>query len=82
MNDKECVLCEFANEDNAIAVGYREWLLHSTDEEKLDQIIGREEEVKLQWPNVDIGPANIMKTRVKKCIWQTVVAKILAYGGK
>ncbi|CAL1671907.1 unnamed protein product [Lasius platythorax] len=80
MNDDNCVLCEFHNEGDSVAVGYREWFLDEINDEALDDIIKRETEIKMRWPMIDIGSSNVMKKRLKMCEWQEVVAKIFAYG--
>lgn len=82
MNDDNCVLCEFHNEGDSVAVGYREWFLDEINDEALDDIIKRETEIKMRWPMIDIGSSNVMKKRLKMCEWQEVVAKIFAYGSK
>lgn len=82
MNDENCVLCEFHNEGDSVAVGYREWFFDEVNDKALDDIIKRETEIKMRWPITDIGSSNVMKKRLKTCEWQEVVAKICAYGSK
>lgn len=59
MNDKECVLLNFVNEDNKIAVGYRDWFIDENfkTDEKCRQLINTDDEVVTQWPtNCDVAP--------------------------
>lgn len=82
MDNNKCLLLEFVNEDEKIAVGYQEWLQDKiTGKEEYLDIIKKKSEVKVKWPNCDIAPASIMKKRVRICEWKTVVAKILSFGG-
>lgn len=82
MNDENCILCEFHNEGDSVAVGYREWFLNEVTDEALDDIIKHGKEIKMRWPMTDIGSSHVMKKRLKMCEWQEVVAKICAYGSK
>lgn len=82
MDNNKCLLLEFINEDKKIVVGYQDWLQDKiSGKEEYLNIIKKKSEVKIKWPNCDIAPASIMKKRVRTREWNTVVAKILSFGG-
>lgn len=82
MDNNKCLLLEFVNEDKKISVGYQDWLRNKiSGEEEYLNIMEKEIEVEIKWPNCDIAPASVMKKRMRTCEWKTVVAKILSFGG-
>lgn len=83
MNDRDCIICEFTNEGESLAVGFRAWLCEKFNDEDIEEIIKSGQTVTIKWPsNVEVVPASKMQKKLKNCIWQQSVAKILAHGGK
>lgn len=83
MDDRECVLLDFINEENKIAVGFREWFYD--DEFKADdecqKLVDSGREIVIRWPkNRDVTPVATMKKTVRNCDWQKTVAQVLAFG--
>lgn len=84
MNNDKCILVEFANEDNSIAVGFQDWLVKDKDSEDLKTIVKNKTLVEILWPSCEIKSAQQMKKIVKsltKKDWITSAVRILAYGG-
>lgn len=48
MNNDYCILVEFVNEENSVAVGYRDWLETKFDDVCLQNAIGKEIIVQIQ----------------------------------
>ncbi|XP_039314387.1 uncharacterized protein LOC120356874 [Solenopsis invicta] len=83
MNNDKCILVEFANEDNSIAVGFQDWLVKDKDSEDLKIIVKNKTLVEILWPSCEIKSAQQMKKIVKsltKKDWITSAVRILAYG--
>ncbi|XP_039308608.1 uncharacterized protein LOC105204312 isoform X3 [Solenopsis invicta] len=81
MNDRDCIICEFTNEGESLAVGFRAWLCEKFNDEDIEEIIKSGQTVTIKWPsNVEVVPASKMQKKLKNCIWQQSVAKILAHG--
>lgn len=49
--DNQCILCEFINESDSIAIGYRAWLLDEVDEDKLQNIMKQKKQLPIKWPS-------------------------------
>lgn len=75
MNDDECILVEFSNENRKISVAFQNWIQWDDDHTKTDLINKAiiEKDVKLKWPNVDIEPSKSMNRRRNKIEWSDVV---------
>lgn len=85
MNNDHCILVEFVNEENSIAVGYRDWLETKFDNVSLQNIIDKEIVVRIKWPLCDIKSALFMKKIIKgleEKDWILAAVKIHAFGGK
>ena len=85
MNNDECVLLNFSNEE--LRVGFRIWIVGNQTNEKvsdswLDEAIRENKTVEVVWPDCHVEPAMRMKYQIKRCGWTTKTAKIIAYGGK
>ena len=79
MDDEKCILVEFVNESNKVAVGFIEWC--NLADEEIQQHIKDEDVVQINWPNCDVGPAVSMKKKMKKCSFKVQAVKIRAQGG-
>lgn len=85
IDNKSCILVEFINEENALAVGYTCWLNKETSEEELNNMIEKEQEVEIWWPKCDVQTAKKMKMAMKTLTdddWEVFAVRILGYGGK
>ncbi|XP_011698129.1 PREDICTED: uncharacterized protein LOC105456055, partial [Wasmannia auropunctata] len=84
MNNDKCLLVEFVNEDNSIAVGFQDWLVKDKDnEENIKTIVKNKTLVEILWPSCEIKSAQQMKKIVKsltKKDWITSAVRILAFG--
>ena len=65
MNNDHCILVEFVNEENSVAVGYRDWLETKFDDVSLQNIIDKEIVVRIKWPLCDLKSALSMKKIIK-----------------
>lgn len=85
MNNDECLLVEFVNENNSIAVGFREWLtVRCDDDEILQDLVDKGNPVEISWPSCEIKSAMKMKKIIKTLTekdWTASVIKVLAFGG-
>lgn len=84
MNNNNCLLVEFVNENNSIAVGFREWLTIKCDDEMLQELVNKGKSVQISWPSCEIKSATKMKKIIKTLTekdWTTTVIKVLAFGG-
>ena len=83
MDDSQCLLLDFINEDNKVAVGFRNWIVPAiTDDDDLQHTIEEGQIITIKWPDCNVEPAVKMVKREKSCKWQYSVAKILAAGSK
>lgn len=84
MNNDNCILVEFVNEENSVAVGYTDWL-EIKDDVWLQNIIDKKSIVIIKWPLCKIKSAMPMKKIIKglrKKDWISTAVKIHAFGGK
>ncbi|OXU19185.1 hypothetical protein TSAR_002222 [Trichomalopsis sarcophagae] len=85
VNNKECLLLEFSNEDGALAIAYKCWLTRKLTNADLEQIISEEEMVEITWPKCDITPVTRkFKNTIQglsEADWAPYVVKILGFGG-
>jgi len=84
MNNDNCILVEFVNEENSVAVGYTDWL-EIKDDVCLQNIIDKKSIIKIKWPLCEIKSALPMKKIIKglrKKDWILTAVKIHAFGGK
>ena len=65
MNNEKCLLVEFANEDNSIAVGFQDWLVKDKNEDNLKTIVKNKTLVEILWPSCEVKSAQQMKKMVK-----------------
>lgn len=61
MNNDDCLLVEFVNENNSIAVGFREWLTIKYNDEMLQELVNKGNSVQISWPSCEIKSAMKMK---------------------
>ncbi|KAM0727901.1 hypothetical protein ACS0PU_005370 [Formica fusca] len=83
MNNNRCILVEFVNEENSVAVGYRNWLETKFDDVSLQNVIDKETIVQIQWPLCEIKSALPMKKIIKRLQekdWISAAIKIHAFG--
>lgn len=77
--NSECILVEFVNEENSIQTGFLSWLQES-DAKNVENIINNQEQVLIQWPDIDTAEANSMKNKLKKAKFVKHPVKVLARG--
>lgn len=85
IDNKSCVLVEFSNEEEALAIGYTCWLNVTETEEELNNIIDIKKEVEIIWPECDVQSARRMKGILKGLTnkqWEIHAMKVLAFGGE
>lgn len=85
IDNKSCILVEFLNEEEALAIGYTCWLNETVTEEELNNIIESKKEVEIFWPKCDVQSARKMKTILKGFTdkhWEVHAVKILGFGGE
>lgn len=82
MEDSKCILLEFINEGNSIAVGFQNWIINSLTDQELIAAVEKKETIAIKWPNCDIEPASKMQKKVEACQWKKCIAIILAWGSK
>ncbi|XP_071573303.1 uncharacterized protein [Temnothorax nylanderi] len=83
MDNAHCILVEFVNEENSVAVGYRDWLKTKFDDVCLQSTIDKETIVQIRWPLCEIKSALSMKRIIKKLKekdWISAAVKIHAFG--
>lgn len=87
VDNANCVLVEFVNEYNKLAVGYRIWFVEKDlieNDDHLDEVIKDEITIQILWPNCDVKSASTMKKIIKnfnKDDWSTHAVKVHSYGG-
>jgi len=87
MDNNKCILVEFINESNSLAVGYRTWLLNDNykyNDDEIQRIIDDKIEVSITWPNCDIKSAITMRKIVQNLSvhdWTTHAVRVYGYGG-
>ncbi|XP_025993481.1 uncharacterized protein LOC113004434 isoform X2 [Solenopsis invicta] len=74
IDNKSCVLVEFSNEEEALAIGYKCWLNETVTEEELNNIIESKREVEIMWPKCDVHSARKMKNILKD--WTSMSAEL------
>ena len=82
MDDSYCILVEFINEGNTVAVGFRSWISPEFFDDELQAVITKQEIVVINWPDCNVEPAIKMLKRQNFYEWQKTVAKILLAGSK
>ena len=82
MDDAYCILVEFINEGNTVAVGFRSWISPELSDDELQDVITKQEIVVINWPDCNVEPAIKMLKRQHFYNWQKTVAKILSAGSK
>lgn len=83
VDNKSCVLVEFLNEEEALAIGYTCWL--NETEEELNNIIENKKVVQIVWPKCNIHPARKMRNILKGLTdehWEVHAVKILGFGSE
>lgn len=82
VSDEEALLAQFVNsKKKPTGVGFQCWILG--DDKRKNVSIG--DELKIDWPNVDVKPARRMLKSLKTLgdqDWDTFVVKVLSVGGK
>ena len=84
MHNDKCLLVEFVNEDNSVAVGFQDWLVNKKYNKNLQQIVNDKEVIEILWPSCEIKSAMHMKKLVKSLTdkdWTKTAVTILAFGG-
>lgn len=81
VNNSECMLLEFINESDSLAVGFLNWM-KDDDIEQVQNLIHEKKEVEVMWPDCPIKTALYMKNLLPKANFMTHVARILDVGGK
>lgn len=87
VDNANCVLVEFVNEHNKVAIGYRIWFVDKDlieNDNNLDEIIRDENTTQILWPNCDVKSASAMKKIIKnlnKDDWTKHAVKVHSYGG-
>lgn len=79
-----CVLVEFPNEQNKVAVAYLKWIKDVTFRyfEEIDDVISSKTHLKMKWPTDSLVLSSLKQMEKKSNIsWITAIARILAYGG-
>lgn len=85
IDNKSCILVEFSNEEEELAIGYKCWLNETVTEEEINNIIESKREVEIMWPKCDIQSARKMKTVLKgltKEQWEVHAVKLIGFGGE
>ncbi|XP_071632834.1 uncharacterized protein [Temnothorax longispinosus] len=86
VDNANCVLVEFVNENNKLAVGYRIWFDDKDfieNDDNLDKVIRNEITTQILWPNCDVKSASAMKKIVKNLKdddWTKHAVKVHSYG--
>ena len=77
MNNDDCLLVEFVNENHSLAVGYKQWLKIKYDDKILQKLVNNRNSVEILWPSCEIKSAikmrKIVKTLTEKDYTTTVV---------
>ncbi|OXU17110.1 hypothetical protein TSAR_006912, partial [Trichomalopsis sarcophagae] len=60
-----CILVEFINENNALAVGYRSWTVKCFNDDEIQTFIDDKETVEIWWPGSEVSTAKKMFTALK-----------------
>jgi len=87
LDNANCILIEFVNEHNKLAVGYRIWLVDKNlieNDDHLNEVISDEITTQILWPNCDVKSASSMKKVIKnlnKDDWTEHAVKVHSYGG-
>jgi len=87
LDNANCILVEFVNEHNKLAVGYRIWFVDKNlieNDDHLDEVISDEITTQILWPNCDVKSASLMKKVIKnlnKDDWTEHAVKVHSYGG-
>lgn len=80
-SNNNCILCQFPNEGNCIAIGYASWVIGAKNKTiDFDKIIKEKTIVEIKWPeDKEVHPPPMNMDKVKK--WCSAAAIILAKGG-
>ncbi|OXU16217.1 hypothetical protein TSAR_003812 [Trichomalopsis sarcophagae] len=84
VKNKECILVEFCNESNKLAVGYTCWLSRKMkSKRRLEDLVRTKEIIEISWPECNITTEKSMiKTMAKLSNdqWKPYAVKILGFG--
>ena len=80
IDNKQCILAEFSNENGLIQTGYMAWV-QNKDVLNIKRIIKNNEEIIVYWPDIDVAEASVMKCKLKKAVFKKHPVKILSCGG-
>lgn len=80
VQNENCILVEFVNENRKTQTCYLCWL-SKDDQENIEQIIRDAKVVVMMWPHVNAAEASIMKIRLRNTEWTAEPVIILAQGG-
>lgn len=82
IDNKECLLVKFINDDDRILTGYKAWLVQK--DTNVEDAILNDKIVQTSWPEgLTVSEATKMKKLIKKTTkWQKHPVKILAEGSK
>ncbi|OXU31990.1 hypothetical protein TSAR_013758 [Trichomalopsis sarcophagae] len=79
VDNNDCMLLEFVNDSNSLAVGYLNWLKED-DLLEIQNLIKQKKEVEVMWPDCTIKTAVYMKAMLQKATFSTHVVRILDVG--
>lgn len=87
IDNDNCIIVEFVNENNSLCMAYKSWLVDKKLRENVNKIkscIEKRSEKLISWPTIDVSPAEKMKKQLAKMkSWDAdQVVRILAYGCK
>lgn len=78
VDDKDCVLFEFSNDENELKIGFSAWI-----QRKKSLTDWIDEEAMIYWPkNCSISPAKKMAKKLATADWEEHVVVIKAVGGE
>lgn len=81
VDNNECILLEFVNDSNSVAVGFLSWMKEN-DVEQVQMLITEKKEVQVMWPDCPIQSASYMKAKLPKANFEAHVARVLDVGGE
>lgn len=87
IENDNCVLVQFPNDNFSLAVGFTPWISTKKPlvKDDLQLLIKNAEKVKIWWPRIDIKPVRNMLKKLKSLNdsgWEQCVATILGFGGE
>lgn len=78
LDPNDCILVQFVNEDDSLAVAYRSFLKVSVTDSELQEIIAKEVVTQLKWPNRKFNTAKDLEN----CEWTLHPVIITHQGSK